>query len=253
MKPSSRRQLQLQREHRPENIARRLRQAPRPNRMSDLVLGAIDGCITTFAIVSGAFGAGFSPVVVLVMGIANLLADGVSMAVSNYEAVNAQRRFVEHARRTEEQHIRLVPEGEREEIRQIFANKGFSGENLEHIVDTVTANRGLWIDTMLSEEYGLGQTEPDPRASAWWTFAAFVLVGLIPLLPFFFGGDNFAQKFAFSTGLAGLVFFSIGLLKGWVFRTSLLRAGLGTFLLGSCAAGIAFAVGYSLQRLFGVS
>ncbi|WOX04142.1 VIT1/CCC1 transporter family protein [Microbulbifer pacificus] len=240
-------------EHRPENIAQRLGQPPRPERMSDLVLGAIDGCITTFAIVSGAFGAGFSPLVVLVMGVANLLADGVSMAVSNYEAVNAQQRFAEHARRTEEQHIRLVPEGEREEIRQIFAGKGFSGENLEHIVDTVTADRTLWVDTMLSEEYGLSLIDPNPLASAWWTFVAFVLVGLIPLLPFFFNGENFTQKFAISTALAGLVFFSIGLLKGWVFQSSLLRAGLGTFLLGSTAAGIAFAVGYLLQGMFGVA
>lgn len=251
MKPSRRRQLQ--REHRPENIARRLRQPRRPERMSDLVLGAIDGCITTFAIVSGAFGAGFPPLVVLVMGVANLLADGVSMAVSNYEAVSAQRRFAEHARRTEEQHIRVVPEGEREEIRQIFANKGFSGENLEHIVDTVTADRTLWIDTMLSEEYGLSLVDPNPLASAWWTFVAFVVVGLIPLLPFFYAGDNFAQKFTISTALAGLVFFSIGLLKGWVFQTSLLRAGFGTFLLGSGAAGIAFAVGTILQQAFGVA
>lgn len=251
MSGASRRQLQ--RDHRPENIARRLGQPLRPNRMSDLVLGAIDGCITTFAIVSGAFGAGFSPLVVVVMGVANLLADGVSMAVSNFEAVNAQQRFAEHARRTEEQHIRLVPEGEREEIRQIFANKGFSGENLEHIVDTVTADRGLWIDTMLSEEYGLAQIEPDPLASAWWTFIAFVVVGLIPMLPFFFGGSDFTQKFVISTTLAGLVFFSIGLLKGRVFQGSMLRAGLGTFLLGSSAAGIAFAVGYILQQAFGVA
>ncbi|WP_105103269.1 VIT1/CCC1 transporter family protein [Microbulbifer pacificus] len=247
------RQQELIREHRPENIARRLQRPPRGERISDLVLGAIDGCITTFAIVSGAFGAGFSPLVVLVMGVANLLADGVSMAVSNFEAVNAQQRFAEHARRTEEQHIRMVPEGEREEIRQIFANKGFSGEHLEHIVDTVTADRALWINTMLSEEYGLSPVAPNPLASAWWTFVAFVLVGLVPLLPFFFGGGNFSQKFAISTGLAGLVFFFIGVLKGWVFRGSLLRAGLGTFLLGSCAAGIAFAVGYTLQRVVGVA
>ncbi|MBN8429737.1 VIT1/CCC1 transporter family protein [Microbulbifer salipaludis] len=245
------RRRQLQREHQPDNIARRLAMPPRPERLSDMVLGGIDGCITTFAIAAGAFGAGFSPLVVLVMGMANLLADGISMAVSNYEAVNAQQRFVENARRTEEEHIHLVPEGEREEVRQIYARKGFSGESLEQIVDKVTANRGLWIDTMLSEEYGLSRVAPNPLASAWWTFVAFIVVGVIPLLPFLVPGLAFSQQFIVSSLLAGLVFFAIGLLKGWVYRSSLLRAGLTTFLLGGCAAAVAFIVGHLVQQAFG--
>ncbi|MCK7597880.1 VIT1/CCC1 transporter family protein [Microbulbifer sp. CAU 1566] len=249
MKASRRRQLQ--REHRPENIARRLAKTPRPQRLSDMVLGAIDGCVTTFAIASGAFGAGFSPLVVLAMGMANLLADGISMAVSNYEAVNAQQRFAENARRTEEEHIHLVPEGEREEIRQIFANKGFSGENLEHIVETVTANRGLWIDTMLIEEYGLSGSAPNPLASAWWTFIAFIVVGVIPLLPFLVPVLDFSRQFIASSLLAALVFFTIGLLKGWVYDSSPLRAGMTTLLLGSCAASVAYFVGQAAERLFG--
>ena len=234
---------QLMREHHPENIARRLDKSRRPNHLSDAVLGAIDGCVTTFAIVSGAYGAGFSPVVVLVMGVANLLADGVSMAVSNFEAVHAQQRLVDKARRTEELHIELVPDGEREEIRQIFSNKGFSGEILDNIVSTVTANRRLWIETMLQEEYGLGDIPPNPIASAWWTFSAFVCIGMVPLIPFLFRSLSMPRQFVFSTLLAGLMFFLIGLTKGWVFESSLLRAGIRTFALGLFAAAIAFLVG----------
>ena len=240
---------QLLRDHLPGNIARRLDQPPTPSHLSDAVLGAIDGCITTFAIVSGAFGAGFSPVVVLVMGVANLLADGVSMAVSNYEAVNAQKAEVEHARRTEEQHIRLVPEGEVEEVRQIFARKGFSGESLENIVSTVTDNRTLWIETMLREEYGLSDIPPNPLASACWTFGAFVAVGMVPLLPFLFRGLSMPRQFLLSTLLAGLVFFLIGLVKGWVHSSSLLRAGMRTFALGIFAAAVAYFVGKLLGAL----
>lgn len=92
MKESGRKALL--REHRRENIARRLQRKPRSQKVSDFVLGAIDGCVTTFAVVSGAFGAGFSPLVILVMGFANLLADGFSMAVSNFEAVDAQRKHL---------------------------------------------------------------------------------------------------------------------------------------------------------------
>ncbi|WP_323846299.1 VIT1/CCC1 transporter family protein [Microbulbifer magnicolonia] len=242
----------LLREHRPENIARRLRQKPKSQKVSDFVLGAIDGCVTTFAVVSGAFGAGFSPAVVLVLGFANLLADGFSMGVSNYEAVSAEREFREVAKRTEERHIELVPEGEREEVRQIFANKGFSGETLQRIVATITANRSLWIETMLTEEYGLNRTRYNPMASALVTFAAFVTVGAVPLIPFLIPQLALQTQFTVSTLLAGLMFFAIGMMKSLVYSQPVLRSGLNTFLFGGAAAGLAFLTGYLLRNLFGV-
>lgn len=241
---------QLQRDHRPENIARRLQKSPQPRRLGDLVLGAIDGCVTTFAIVCGAYGAGFSPLVVVVMGFANLLADGFSMAVSNYEAVNSEQHYQEAARLTEEQHIALVPEGEREEVRQIFAAKGFSGESLEIIVNTVTSDHKLWVETMLQEEYGLAPVAPNPLASAWWTFCAFVTVGLVPLVPFLLPSIAQSTQFFASTVFAGISFFAIGVVKGWVNRHSLWIAGFKTFVLGSGAASLAFLTGILLRNLF---
>lgn len=248
MKKNSEREA-LRVEHRPENIARRLQREPESQRVSDLVLGGIDGCITTFAIVSGAFGAGFSAAVVLVMGFANLLADGFSMAVSNFEAVAAQREHLEAARRTEERHIRLVPEGEREEVRQIFAAKGFRGETLERIVATITGNHRLWIETMLTEEYGLSRTRYRPVASALATFSAFVVVGAVPLLPFLFAPLSMPSRFTASALLAGLMFFVIGMLKSLVYARPLLRSGFKTLLLGGTAAALAFATGYLLHSL----
>lgn len=245
-------QQKLRQEHRPENIARRLQQSPKPRRLSDLVLGAIDGCVTTFAIACGAYGAGFPPMVVVVMGFANLFADGFSMAVSNYEAVSAERHFADEARRTEEQHIELVPDGEREEVRQIFAAKGFSGESLEVIVNTVTSDHKLWVETMLQEEYGLASIDPNPLASAWWTFCAFVVVGLVPILPFLIPGIAPATQFGASTILAGIIFFGIGLVKGWVIGHRILLSGCKTFVLGGGAAALAFLTGYLLRILFNI-
>lgn len=243
---------ELLRQHRPENIARRLEQSPESQKVSDFVLGAIDGCVTTFAVVSGAFGAGFSPVVVLVLGFANLIADGFSMAVSNYEAVNAEHEYREVARRTEEQHIELVPEGEREEIRQIFANKGFDGKTLDKIVATITANRKLWVDTMLAEEYGLNRVRSNPMTSALVTFLAFIAVGAIPLAPFLLPGLPLQAQFVVSTFLAGLMFFCIGMLKSLVYSQPVLRAGISTLLLGGGAASLAYLTGYLLRLLFGI-
>ena len=244
---------QLLREHRPEHIARRLQQQPKSQKVSDFVLGAIDGCVTTFAIVAGAYGAGFPAVVVLVLGIANLLADGFSMAVSNYEAVNAQRDFAEAARRTEEQHIELVPEGEREEIRQIFAGKGFQGETLEEIVITITSNRRLWVDTMLAEEYGIGQSRTSAVGSALVTFASFVAIGAVPLLPYLFSALAADTQFLISMGLAAIMFFAIGMCKSLIYATSLLSAGFKTLFLGGAAAGLAYLTGFLLRAGFQVA
>lgn len=100
-------------EHQPNAVRARLAGPVKASTLPDAVLGGIDGCVTTFAVVSGAFGAGFSPQVALVLGFANLIADGFSMAVSNYEAGQAQLNQIKFAERTEREHIRAVPEGER--------------------------------------------------------------------------------------------------------------------------------------------
>ncbi|WP_237057493.1 VIT1/CCC1 transporter family protein [Microbulbifer sediminum] len=237
----------LQRQHRPENIARRLREPSRPPTLGDFVLGAIDGCVTTFAIVSGAYGAGFPSIVVIIMGFANLLADGFSMMVSNYEAIQAQLDHEGAMRRTEERHIALVPEGEREEIRQIFAAKGFRGDTLEEIVTTICRDRKLWIETMLTEEHGISPVRARPLRSSIVTFVAFLSVGSIPLMPYLATFLEESARFYLSATLSALAFFAVGIAKGVVNGGSLLAAGGRTLLLGGSAALLAYLVGWCLS------
>ena len=120
----------------------------------------------------------------IILGGANLVADGFGMAASNLLGSRAARQQREQVRREEQLHIRLVPEGEREEIRQIFAAKGFAGDDLERVVDVITSDPELWTDTMMSEELGFGSTEPNEYRAALATLAAFLLVGSLPLLVF---------------------------------------------------------------------
>ena len=242
----------LYREHQPDAIEKRLNSKNKPQTISDAVLGAIDGCVTTFAIVAGAVGAGFSASVALIMGFANLFADGFSMAVSNYEAIKAQREFREQVRRMEEEHIDRVPAGELEEIRQVFYRKGFSGDILEEIVTTISQDRQLWVETMLIEEHGLQSVELDPARSAAVTFTTFLIAGAIPLLPLFFTSLGIQRQFFLSTALAAAVFFSIGMLKSLVFAKPVLRAGFGTLLTGGTAASLAYLTGYLLRYVFGI-
>lgn len=244
---------ELHRQHRPEVIEERLRRSSPSQNVSDAVLGGIDGCITTFAVVAGAIGGQFSSAVALVLGFANLAADGFSMAVSNYESIKAQQEFIEGVRRTEEEHIDRVPEGEREEIRQIFRQKGFDGAHLETIVDTICQDRRLWVETMLTEEHGLQKVTASPWRSAIVTFLAFIAAGAIPLIPLFFAALHAQQQFMLSFALAAVVFFLIGMLKSLVFAKPVLRAGFGTLLTGSTAAALAYLTGYLLRTLAGIT
>ncbi len=242
----------LRDEHQPHRIEARLAAARRHSYVGDAVLGGIDGCVTTFAVVAGSVGGGFAPLVAIVLGFANLLADGFSMAVSNYQGTKSQREEVEEARRSEEQHIQRVPEGEREEIRQIFASKGFEGEALDHVVEVITQNRRLWVDTMITEELGLPLAGPEPLRAGVATFVAFVIVGLVPLLPFLIPGLPTNERFIVSSIVTALAFFGIGIAKGLVLQRSPIRSGLETLFVGGVAAVLAYAVGMWLQRTFGV-
>ena len=251
MKQTSDTKRTLESDHLPHAIELRLSRRRRSSYLGDAVLGGIDGCVTTFAVVAGAFGAGFSGIVVAILGLANLLADGLSMAVSNYLGIRSQHEELEEARRDEERHIADHPEGEREEIRQIFATKGFTGETLEKIVSTVTQNRGLWVDTMLREELGLHLEARDPIRAGLATFAAFVAVGLIPLLPYILPTPS-EHRFLMSAIITPLAFAGVGFAKGVVLKRSIWKSGLQTLLVGGAAAAVAFLVGNWLRQAYGV-
>jgi VIT1/CCC1 family predicted Fe2+/Mn2+ transporter len=243
---------ELERDHEPEAVRRRLAAPQRQSYLADAVLGAIDGCVTTLAIVAGAVGANFSPLVAIILGLANLFADGFSMAVSNYQSARTRKQLVARTRETELEHIRRIPRGEREEIRQIFASKGFEGETLERIVETITADPDLWVKTMLVEEHGLSLEGPKPWLSGLTTFAAFVAVGVVPLLPFMLASAVSERVFAASVLSSMAAFFAVGVVKGHILDYRRLRSGLETMLAGTLAAALAYGIGALLRSLVGV-
>lgn len=238
--------------HSKEAIMERVARKPKHSYLGDGILGGIDGVVTTFAVVAGAHGAGFPPLVAIILGCANLLADGFSMAVSNYQNSKSQRELVDRARREEERHIKLVPEGEVEEIRQIFHRKGFRGSTLEEVVKVITSDHKLWVDTMLTEELGLQVHSPNPVRAGVTTFVSFFLVGIIPLLPFLIPGLTIEQHFHLSTIVTLISFFGIGLAKGIVLEISLFRAGFETFVNGSAAASLAYIIAYILKNYMNI-
>ncbi len=240
--------------HTPEQIRQRLQAQTTHSYLRDFVYGAIDGTVTTFAVVSGVAGAGLSTGVIIILGIANLVGDGFSMAASNFLGTRTEEELRQKARRIEEQHIADYPEGEREEIRQIFASKGFEAEQLEHVVDVITADQRRWVDTMLVEELGLPLEGPSATKAALMTLVAFVVVGFIPLAPFVVGflvPESVSNPYLASTVLTGVAFFLVGMAKSWFVDESWFRAGAETLLIGSGAAGLAYVVGMWLGGIVG--
>jgi len=154
--------------------------------IEDFVYGSIDGSVTTFAIVAGAIGASLSPIVILILGFANLFADGFSMAIGNYQASKARIEFIQKERKREEWEIDNMEESEKQEIRDIYAKKGFTSDLLDEIVRVITARKKIWIDTMMKEELGLIEDGRKPTDTALSTFFGFNIIGLIPLIPFIF-------------------------------------------------------------------
>ena len=236
----------MEHEHSPEAIKERLSAGPRHSYLRDWVYGGIDGAVTTFAVVAGVVGAQLSSKVILIIGIANIVADGFSMAASNYLGTRTEHEELRRVEAIEHRHIDKFPEGEREEVRQIFREKGFEGEDLERVVDLITSDRERWVRTMLTEEYGLPQEVRSAHLAALSTFSAFLLCGLAPLVPFIFGAAN---AFGLAAFLTGAVFFVIGSVKSIWSTIPWWRSGITTLALGSVAAALAYAVGVLLQGL----
>ncbi len=240
----------LELEHSPEAVRKRIGEPPRTSYLRDFIYGAIDGAVTTFAIVAGAAGASLGDSVVVIMGLANLFADGFSMAVSNYLGIRAERDERKLARLTERQHIKEVPDGERDEIRQIYRQKGFEGEDLERVVAVITADEDRWVDTMMSEELGYGTDLESPGKAALATFTAFVLIGSLPLIPFLLNllsEGLFEHPFLISGILTGLGFGGVGVAKAKVVGQAWWKGGGMTLALGGSAAAVAYLIGSLLQ------
>lgn len=243
---------ELEHSHEPEEIARRVQGKTQHSYLRDFVYGAIDGTVTTFAVVSGVAGAGLDPQIVTILGMANLIGDGFSMAASNYLGTRTEEQLRDKARAMERKHIRFAADGEREEIRQIFANKGFAGDDLERAVEIITSDEERWVDTMLVDELGMSLESPSPFKAAFTTFAAFCIVGLLPLLPFIIGyivNAGTAQLYIWSSLITAMAFFLVGAAKSVFVEQKWYWSGLETLLIGGIAAILAYIVGLALGGL----
>lgn len=220
--------------------------------LEEFVYAGMDGSVTTFAIVAGAAGAGLSSQVVLILGFANLLADGFSMSVGAYLSAKSERENMLKHRKTEMKEIIENPASEEDEIRTIYRRKGFSGELLEKVVQTIIRDKSRWVDEMMKDELHLIEEKKTPFKKGLSTYISFILVGLFPLGAYLVDlADPLLPSalFPISTCMTILAFIIIGALKGQLNNANLLRSISETAILGIVAALFAYVTGTLLKEL----
>lgn len=220
--------------------------------LGEFVYGGIDGSVTTFAVVAGAAGANLDSVVVIILGFANLIADGFAMSVGSYLSTKSEKESFKKHKSIEYWEVDNLPEKEREEIREIYQAKGFKGDLLEQVVDVITEDRDRWVDVMMKEELEMSEKSKSPFAMGGVTFLSFLIFGFIPLLIYVVDYISTLETdlFLISSILTGATFVLIGSLKGLVNQTNLVRSVFETLFLGGVAAVLAYFVGDVLESMF---
>lgn len=219
----------------------------------EVIYGGIDGIVTTFAVVAGFSGAALanetttqlSFLVVLLFGLSNLFADGVSMGLGNFLSVKSDQDLYKASRDKETEEVRNNAQMEYEETITIMMQKGFSEAEATTLADIYRTNEEYWVDFMMTHELEM----PDPRSdnpllTGFATFASFLVFGVIPLLPFMLLTDAAAAD-AFEYSVAGtfVALVLLGILKWKVVGTGFLKSLFEVVVVGSVAAFIAFFVG----------
>src|SRR5512143_1216575 len=218
----------------------------RASGLSDIILGGQDGLVNVLGVILGVAAATNDPRIVLVAGLAATFAESVSMGAVAYTSMMADADFYESEREREYRHIRDVPHHERQEIQAIYSEKGFKGELLNRIVETITANQDIWVAVMMAEEHQLIPVDRHQALRSALVVGGSALVGsLIPLVPFLILPVHLS--IGISILAAALVLFVVGAYKARITVGRPWKSGIEMALIGTVSALVGFAVGLVLK------
>ncbi len=220
--------------------------------IKSVIYGGLDGTITTFAAVAGVAGAALSPGIVLIMGLANLVADGLSMSIGDYLSSKSETEYEAAERAREAWEVENYPEGEKRELKEIYVARGMSEKDADDVVEIIAKDKESWVDTMMIEELGIIPSDESPLGNALATFLSFAVFGFLPIaayvLALFIPALRNAQ-FPLACGLTGATLFGLGALKTSITGKSWLVSGLEMLVVGGIAAAAAYAMGLLLGGL----
>jgi vacuolar iron transporter family protein len=211
------------------------------NWLRDVILGGQDGLVNILGIILGVIAGGGSKTVLLAAGFAAAITESISMGAVGYTSSLSQRDYYQAERAREAAEVDAMPEAERQEIRQIYSTKGFAGELLDRVVDTITANRESWLSTMMDEELHLQPVQSaDVFRSAFVITLATLIGHLIPLLPFVWLARTPALVLAIC--LSALVLFGVGAYSALTLVGDWRTSGARMLVIGLGAAGVGFLI-----------
>lgn len=214
----------------------------------DFVFGFGDGINTSLGIAAGVGGADVSSNFIILAALVGMFTGAKAMAVQNYLAVKSQRQLLNSEIAREEWEIENKPDLERQEIEDIYKAKGFSGKDLEMVVNKITSDKKVWLDTMLTEELKLNiEVVGNPLKSAFRMFGAFLVGGILPIIPFFFLEGY--VPLAIAIGISLSTSFLVGAVKSKLANMSILKGGLEMAGLGTGIALLGFGIGTELGNL----
>ena len=219
-----------------------------------MVYGGLDGIVTTFAVVSGVAGAELGTSIILIMGLANLFADGFSMATGAFLSAKSEQEVYDREYQRESWEVEHFPEGERAELVALYKARGYPETDAEALAAIQVRDKTRWVQAMMVDELGLLPDDKRPIHSALATFLAFIVAGSVPLLVYLLGLiAPVASETAFpiSLLLSGLALFGLGAAKVLVTKLNPIRSGLEMLLVGGLAAGVAYVVGWLLKGVGG--
>ncbi len=217
--------------------------------LADFVYGANDGIVTTFAVVSGAVGAGLPTHVIIILGFANLVGDGISMGLSNFLSLRSKKSFEDRERKREEYEVEKFPDEEKREVEEIVAKWGITGDHATAFVGDIISDKKRWVDFMMREELGILEDSNDkPAMHGLVTFVAFLVAGMLPLIPYLFGVSSHLQ-FRVSIIATAVSLFAVGASRSAVTSQKWFRSGIEMLLVGGIASGAAYAIGAFIKSI----
>lgn len=214
--------------------------------LSQIILGGQDGLVNVLGVILGVAAATSDSWIVLVAGLAATFAESVSMGAVAYTSTLADADFYESEREREYRHIMEVPNLEREEVRHIYKEKGFAGELLERIVDTITASPDVWVAVMLAEEHQISPIDRKTAARSALIVGFSAIIGsLIPLVPFAFLPVSISMLV--SVLITAAVLFVVGVYKARKTVGKPFKSGFEMAVIGTLSALAGYAVGALLK------
>ncbi|HUI24028.1 MAG TPA: VIT1/CCC1 transporter family protein [Nitrososphaerales archaeon] len=213
--------------------------------LSNFILGSQDGLVNVLGILLGLSAATSNLTLIFVAAFAALGAESVSMGAVAYTSTLAKRKQYLKAIEQEKDEIKEVPRLERDEVRQVFWNWGYTGKSLERATDVIVNNPKAWLAFMMSYELNLEPVErSEPRRSFLIVLGSTVVGSFIPLIPYLLLGGNVLASSLCSVSLSGAVLFLIGYYEARTTVGSLWKSGLQMAAIGLGAGLAGFLIGH---------